>query len=68
MTIKLLTEHHSEFLHVNGGCKGSSASILVKMPLSFVNKYSQVQLLDRSIPFMEYISVSKERKQNIKKD
>ena len=31
MTIKLLTEHHSEFLSLKGGCKGSSESTLVKM-------------------------------------
>ena len=31
MTLKLLTEHHSEFLNLNGGCAGSSESTLVKM-------------------------------------
>ena len=29
MTIKLLTEHHFEFLSLTGGCTGSSESILV---------------------------------------
>ena len=28
---KLLTEHHLEFLSLNGGCRGSSESSLVKM-------------------------------------
>ena len=32
MTIKLLTEHHLEFLSLTGGCTGSSESTLVKMP------------------------------------
>ena len=32
MTIKLLTEHHLEFLSLKGDCTGSSESTLVKMP------------------------------------
>ena len=32
MTIKLLPEHHLEFLSLKGGCIGSSESTLVKMP------------------------------------
>ena len=32
MTVKLLTEHHLEFLRLKGGCIGSSESTLVKMP------------------------------------
>ena len=32
MIVKLLTEHHSEFLSLTGGCRGSSESTLVKMP------------------------------------
>ena len=31
MNIKLLTEHHLEFLRLKGGCAGSSESTLVKM-------------------------------------
>ena len=31
MIVKLLTEHHLEFLTLTGGCRGSSESILVKM-------------------------------------
>ena len=30
MIIKLLTEHHLEFLSLNGGCRGWSESTLVK--------------------------------------
>ena len=31
MTVKLLTEHHLEFLSLKGGCTGSPESTLVKM-------------------------------------
>ena len=31
MSVKLLTEHHLEFLCLTGGCIGSSDSTLVKM-------------------------------------
>ena len=32
MIVKLLTEHHLEFLSIKGGYTGSSESTLVKMP------------------------------------
>ena len=32
MIVKLLTEHHLEFLSLTGGCAGSSESTLIKMP------------------------------------
>ena len=32
MIVKLLTEHHLEFLGLKGSCRGSSESTLVKMP------------------------------------
>ena len=32
MSVKLLTEHHFEFLSLKGGCTGLSESTLVKMP------------------------------------
>ena len=31
MIVELLTEHHSEFLNLKRGCRGSSESTLVKM-------------------------------------
>ena len=31
MIVKLLTEHHLEFVRLKGGCTGSSESTLVKM-------------------------------------
>ena len=33
MIVKLLTEHHLEFLSLTGGCRGSSESTLVKMSI-----------------------------------
>ena len=33
MSVKLLTEHHLEFLSLKGGCTCLSESTLVKMPL-----------------------------------
>ena len=32
MTVKLLAEHHFEFLRLKGGCRGSFESTHVKMP------------------------------------
>ena len=32
MIVKLLTEHHLEFLSLKGGCTSSSESTFVKMP------------------------------------
>ena len=32
MSVKLLTEHHLEFLGLKGGCKGSYESTIAKMP------------------------------------
>ena len=32
MIVKLLTEHHLEFLTLKGGCTGSSESTHLKMP------------------------------------
>ena len=32
MSVKLLTEHHLEFLSLKGGCTGTSESTLVIMP------------------------------------
>ena len=31
MIVKLLAEHHLEFLSLKGGCRGSSESTIVKM-------------------------------------
>ena len=44
MTVKLLTEHHLEFLSFKGGCRGSSESTHIKMP-----HCTRLKLLFRSI-------------------
>ena len=38
MGVKLLTEHHFEFLRLKGRCTGSSESRLVKMPLCWKSR------------------------------
>ena len=37
MIVKLLTEHHLEFLSLKGGFTGSSESTLVKMPHCWIS-------------------------------
>ena len=32
MNVRLLAEHHLEFLSLKGGCRGSLESTIVKMP------------------------------------
>ena len=44
MIVKLLTEHHLEFLSLKGGCRGSSESTLVKMSNSW-KSHATAQLL-----------------------
>ena len=44
MIVKLLTEHHLEFLSLKGGCTGSSESTLVKMPYCW-KSHALAQLL-----------------------
>ena len=46
LNIKLLTEHHLEFLSLKGGCPGSSESIHVKMPHCW-KSHATAQLLWR---------------------
>ena len=41
MSVKLLTEHHMEFVSLKGGCLGSSESRLVRIPLlEFIMNFS----------------------------
>ena len=44
MTVKLLTEHHLEFLILKGGNTGSSESTLVKMP-HYWKSYATAQIM-----------------------
>ena len=43
MIVKLLTEHHLEFLSLKGGCRGSCKSTLVKMS-NFWKSHAAAQL------------------------
>ena len=48
MIVKLLTEHHLEFLRLTGGCKGSSESTHVKMPHCWESHaMAQIKLLSQ---------------------
>ena len=46
MIVKLLTEHHLEFLSLKGGCRGSSEFTHVKMPHSW-KSHAQAQFFNR---------------------
>ena len=48
MIVKLLTEHHLEFLSLQGGCTGSSESSLVKMPHCWKSHVTAHIALDHS--------------------
>ena len=50
MRVKLLTEHHLEFLSLKVGCTGSSESTLVKMQRcwkSRVTAHSNLVIIDK---------------------
>ena len=47
MIVKLLTEHHLEFLSLKRGCRGSSESVLVKMPHCW-KSHVTAQLCDKA--------------------
>ena len=50
MSVKLLTEHHLEFLRLKGGCRGSSESTHVKMPLNIsADEKSRILLLQLAL-------------------
>ena len=52
MIVKLLTEHHFEFLSLKGGCRGSSESTLVKMSNCWKSHAAvNTQVLKRDIIF-----------------
>ena len=59
MIVKLLTEHHLEFLSLKGGCRGSSESTLVKMSNCWKSHAAAQLLLYHGFPlFIIYHSVS----------
>ena len=48
MSVKLLPEHHLEFLSLKGSCTGSSESTLVKLPQCYnKNDYATSNVLDK---------------------
>ena len=49
MIVKLLTEHHLEFLSLKGGCRGSSESTHVKIPHCW-KSHTLAQLLCGGFP------------------
>ena len=56
MIIKLLTEHHLEFLSLKEGCTGSSESTLVKMSNCWTS-HAAVQLSKMTPPFIYFVCV-----------
>ena len=53
MIVKLLTEHHLEFLSLKGGCRGSSEYTHVKMPHCWKSHATaQIGLLALNIYFV----------------
>ena len=51
MSVKLLTEHHLEFLSLTGGCRGSSESTLVKMSNCW-KSHAAAQFLLRNLEYI----------------
>ena len=54
MTVKLLTEHHLEFLSLKGGCTGLSESTLIKMPHCW-KSHVAAQIISYAIIFVSYL-------------
>ena len=48
MSVKLLTEHHLEFLSLKGGYTGSSESTLVKIP-HYWKSHDTAQLINNNM-------------------
>ena len=58
MILKLLTEHHLEFLSLKGGCRGLSESTLVKMSNCWKSHAAALNVLktDGSLMHVESIA------------
>ena len=54
MSVKLLTEHHLEFLSLKGGCTGLSESTLFKMPHCW-KSHVAAQLLISLNPILTFV-------------
>ena len=64
MTVKLLTEHHLEFLSLKGGCRGSSDSTLVKMSNCWKSHAAAQLLLSNFHPSLNMGNVEMNNNQN----
>ena len=68
MIVKLLTEHHLEFLGLKGGCRGSSESTLVKMSNCW-KSYALAQLCyHRGLLVLQRYNLEKRTSNNYKQD
>ena len=57
MSVKLLTEHHLEFLSLEEGCTGSSVSTHVKMPHCWKSRFTaHLLVLSCHDSFMDKLS------------
>ena len=56
MSVKLLIEHHLEFLSLKGGCTGSSESTLVKMPHCWKSQV-MAQMISSKAPVVAFIPI-----------
>ena len=65
MNVKLLTEHHLEFISLKGGCRGSSESTLVKMSNCW-KSHAGAQLIILSSFFMYLLYLRKIPRSNSK--
>ena len=52
MILKLLTEHHLEFLSLKGGCRGLSKSTLVKMKIFWKSHAAAQFISPRYTPYI----------------
>ena len=53
MIVKLLTEHHLEFLNLNEGCRGSSESTLAKMSNCWISHVTAQLCVKNEIEFID---------------
>ena len=54
MTVKLLTEHHLEFVRLKGGCTGSSESTHVKMSNCW-KSHALAQMIKNFVKILELV-------------
>ena len=59
MIVKLLTEHHLEFLSLKGGCRGSSESTLVNLNVKLLEILCRgsifIVITLQSVPLMHQV-------------